>query len=105
MSAGINFYARTLLGLRARDTSGAYRCYRLAKIRELDFRRVRGRGYSFQEEILYRCSRIGCRFMETPIIFEDRRAGTSKINWKESVGALWIIFRLSLDRLFRVPVR
>lgn len=105
MSRGINLYARCMLGLPARDTSGAFRCYRLSKLKELDFAKVRGRGYSFQEEILYRCARIGCRFAETPIVFEDRRAGASKINWKESVGALWIIFRLTLDRLLRVSVR
>lgn len=105
MSRAINLYARWLLGIAARDTSGAYRCYRMAKLKELDFSKVRARGYSFQEEILYRCARIGCRMVETPILFEDRRAGASKINWKESVGAGWIIFRLSLDRLFRVSVR
>jgi dolichol-phosphate mannosyltransferase len=62
---------------------------------------VRSRGYSFQEEILYMCRRIGSRQLETPITFEDRRFGTSKINWKESVSALWVIFRLALDRLVR----
>lgn len=105
MSGGINWYARKLLGLRVRDASGAFRCYRLSKIRELDFRKFRGRGYSFQEEVLFRCARVWCSFAETPIIFEDRRAGTSKINWKESVGALWIIFRLWIDRFFGVSVR
>ena len=60
---------------------------------------------SFQEEILYMCRSVGCRFREVPITFEDRRAGTSKINWKESVMALWIIFRLALDRLTRRRVR
>ena len=44
-------------------------------------------------------------FAETPIVFEDRRFGSSKINWKESVAALWVLFRLALDRLCRVPVK
>ena len=56
-------------------------------------------GYAFQEEILYRCRRAGCQFAETPIVFRDRRYGTSKINWRESVTALWIIFRLGLENL------
>lgn len=101
MSGGINFYARLMLGLPNRDNSGSYRCYRVSKLAQLDFDQVRSRGYSFQEEILFMCRRVGCRFREVPIIFEDRRAGTSKINWKESVMALWIIFRLALDRLTR----
>lgn len=105
MSRGINFYARLLLGLRSRDNSGSFRCYRVSRLAELDLGRFRARGYAFQEEILYRCRRIGCRFAETPIIFEDRRWGESKISWKESVAALWILFRLGLDNLFRVRVR
>lgn len=101
MSRSINLYARLLLGLRTKDNSGAFRCYRVSKLAELDYQQVRSRGYSFQEEILYMCVRVGCGFAETPITFEDRRFGTSKINWKESVRAVWILARLALDRLLR----
>ena len=104
MSQGINVYARLFLGLRTRDNSGSFRCYRVAKLAEIDWSRIRARGYAFQEELLYRCRAVGCSFEETPITFEDRRFGTSKINWKESVAALWVIFRLSLDRLCRVEI-
>jgi dolichol-phosphate mannosyltransferase len=97
MSQGINWYARLLLGLSTRDNSGAYRCYRCAKLAQIDLDRVRSRGYAFQEEILFHCRRAGCRFEETPIIFRDRRFGTSKINWRESAAALWIILRLGLQ--------
>jgi len=99
MSTGINLYARTFLGLSTRDNSGAFRCYRVAKLARIDFSRVRSRGYSFQEEILFWCRQVGCRFGETPILFENRRAGVSKINSREAVAALWIIFRLGLGRL------
>jgi dolichol-phosphate mannosyltransferase len=94
MSQGINWYARLLLGLSTRDNSGAYRCYRCSKLRQIDLDRVRARGYAFQEEILFHCRLAGCRFAETPIIFHDRRYGTSKINWRESAAALWIILWL-----------
>ncbi len=99
MSQGINWYARLLLGLSTRDNSGAFRCYRVTKLAQIDLDQVRARGYAFQEEILYRCRRVGCRFEETPIVFRDRRYGTSKINWRESAAALWIIFRLGLENL------
>ena len=105
MSRSINGYARLLLGLRTHDNSGSFRCYRVDKLRELDFSRFRARGYAFQEEILYRCSRIGCRFEEVPFLFEERRYGTSKINWTEAVGALGVIFRLGVDRMCGAEVR
>jgi dolichol-phosphate mannosyltransferase len=100
MSRAINWYARTLLRLATRDNSGAYRCYRVAKVRELDFDRFLARGYAIQEELLYRCRRIACRFAETPIIFEERRFGSSKINLAESIAAGWIILRLALSSVF-----
>ena len=105
MSRSINVYARLLLWLKTKDNSGSYRCYRVSKLKELDLDLVRSRGYSFQEEILYRCRRIGCTFEEIPIVFEDRRYGESKIGLGEVFSALWVIFVLGLQNLFRVRVR
>ena len=45
----------------ARDCSGAFRCYRVSKLRKAHLERVISRGYSFQEEMLYRCRKAGCR--------------------------------------------
>jgi dolichol-phosphate mannosyltransferase len=99
MSTGINMYARLMLGLKTRDNSGSFRCYRVAKLARIDLKRVRSRGYSFQEEILFWCRQVGCRIGETPILFENRRSGVSKINKAEAVEALGIIFRLGVDRI------
>ena len=99
MSSGVNLYARWLLGLKAKDCSGAFRCYRTEVLARLDFDRIRSRGYSFQEEILWHLKRVGARFGETPILFVDRTAGSSKINTKEAIAALWIIFTLGLRNL------
>ena len=103
MSRGVNFYARLLLGLATKDCSGGFRCYRTESLAKLDFDRVRSRGYSFQEEILWHLRRRGGRFGETPIVFIDRTRGTSKINSKEAVVALWIIFTLGMTGLLRRP--
>jgi dolichol-phosphate mannosyltransferase len=99
MSSGINLYARVLLGLPSKDNSGAFRCYRVSKLAQIDPSKVRSRGYSFQEEILFWCKRAGCRIGETPILFENRRSGYSKINSREAVSALWILLQLGLGRL------
>ncbi len=99
MSRGVNLYARWLLGLKSKDCSGAYRCYRTELLAKLDFDRIRSRGYSFQEEILWHLKRAGARFGETPIIFADRELGESKIDSGEAVSALWIIFTMGLRNL------
>jgi dolichol-phosphate mannosyltransferase len=98
MSWGINSYARLTLGLDSKDNSGAFRCYRVSKLSQIDPGKVRSRGYSFQEEILYWCKQVGCRIGETPILFENRRSGASKINSREAVMALWILLQLGLSR-------
>jgi dolichol-phosphate mannosyltransferase len=105
MSRGVNVYSRLLLGLTIRDCSGAYRCYRASKLREIDFARFRSGGYAFQEELLYRCMRVGCRVREIPYTFTDRAVGQSKINVREIVRALWDIASLGCDRIRGVPVR
>lgn len=98
MSRSINCYARLLLGLKTRDNSGAFRCYNVDKLRELDFDRFVARGYAIQEELLYRCRRIGCTFAEVPIIFEERRHGESKISLAEGLYAAWAILRVAIKR-------
>ena len=101
MSMGVNMLARFLMRLPAQDTSGAYRCFAVVPLLSrtaLD--KMVSRGYSFQEEVLYRCRRAGCRMGETPIIFEDRRAGASKVNLKEAVRSMTLILWLGLAAFF-----
>jgi len=102
MSRGVNAYARLLLGLRASDCSGAFRCYRTSLLAKVDFDAVRSHGYSFQEEILWHLKRLGAKFGETPITFVDRQRGKSKIDSHEAWSALRIILALGarnwLDR-------
>jgi dolichol-phosphate mannosyltransferase len=104
MSTGINMYARLLLGLRTRDNSGSFRCYRVSKLKLIDFSWIRSRGYSFMEEILFWCRTVGCTFDETPILFENRRRGQSKLDSGEAIKALRIMLGLGVDRAFgRLP--
>ena len=86
MSRGVNLYARWLLGLRPKDCSGAFRCYRTALLAKLDFDAIRSRGYSFQEEILWRLKRLGARFGETPIMFVDRERGSVEDRLARGLG-------------------
>ncbi|MBI1345403.1 glycosyltransferase [bacterium] len=97
MSRGINFFTWFWLGIRAWDCSGAYRAYRVSRLQEIDFQRFRSRGYAFQEEMLYRCQRAGCRIQEIPFVFVDREVGQSKINSWEVVRALWDIAALGVS--------
>jgi dolichol-phosphate mannosyltransferase len=96
MSRCVNLYARTLLGLKPKDCSGAFRCYRVSLLEKLDFDEIRSRGYSFQEEILWLLKRAGAKFGESPITFIERQRGKSKIHSGEAMSALKIIFALGM---------
>jgi dolichol-phosphate mannosyltransferase len=109
MSRGVGLVVRLLMRIPARDTSGAFRCYRVSKLRETDLEQLWSRGYSFQQEILYRCRKAGSRIGETPIIFENRRAGASKVNPREALRSMAVIVwvgllaTLGLDRRRKPP--
>jgi dolichol-phosphate mannosyltransferase len=100
ISTCVGLAVRMLMRIPARDTSGAYRCYRVSKLRQAHLERVRSRGYSFQQEVLYRCRKAGCRIGETPIIFENRRAGASKVNPREALRSMAMILSIGLAAFF-----
>jgi dolichol-phosphate mannosyltransferase len=100
MSRAVGLLVRMLMRIPAKDTSGAYRCYRVSKLRTVRLDKVRSRGYSFQQEVLYRCRKAGCKIGETPIVFEDRRAGKSKVNPKEAARSMGMIVLIGLAAFF-----
>lgn len=100
MSRAVNFTARWLLHLSPRDCSTGYRCYRTELLTRMDFEAILSRGYSFEEEILWRMKRLGARFEELPIRFVNRRQGASKINPKELCTSAGILLRLAVQNLF-----
>ncbi len=104
LSWGANAFARTLLGLRAHDTTAGFRCYRREVLEGMDPDAIKASGYSFLIEMLYRVQRRGWRVGEVPITFENRRLGTSKISRDEIVRALGTVLRLAWARLTRKPI-
>jgi len=100
MSRGVNTLVSLLMRIPARDCSGAYRCYRISKLREVQLERVRSRGYSFQQEVLYRCRKASCKIGETPILFENRRAGKSKVDVREALRSIAMLFRIGVPAFF-----
>ena len=95
MSRWVNRLTRLLLRLPVHDASGAYRAFRVAKLRELRIDDIQATGYAFLEEVLWHLHRAGATFAEVPITFRDRRAGTSKVSFGEAWGKLRTILRLA----------
>ncbi len=94
ISEGGSTYARLVLGLRVRDLTGGFKCFRREVLEAIHFDSVRSRGYAFQVELTYRAVQAGFRVVEVPIVFRDRQHGTSKMSWRIAAEAMWLVPRL-----------
>jgi dolichol-phosphate mannosyltransferase len=105
ISGGGNRFARTVLGIPIHDCTGGYRCYRVAALQTLNLDAISAQGYAFQVELAYNMWKSGYSWTETPIIFEDRRVGKSKMSRKIFIEAfLWVVrARLDGDVAVRTP--
>ena len=89
LSRGGSLYARALLGIPVRDLTGGFKCFRGAVLEALDLNGVHADGYGFQIELTYRAVKAGFRVKEVPIVFRDRRVGTSKMYARIALEAVW----------------
>jgi dolichol-phosphate mannosyltransferase len=94
-----NTAARLTLGLQASDCTAGFRCYRRQVLEAIDLDSIFSSGYSFLVEMLYRCQQLGYRTGEVPIIFENRRQGSSKISRNEIWKAACTVLRLGWERI------
>ena len=79
VSRGGCLYAQVILGLRVRDLTGGFKCFRRTALEAIDLGALSAHGYAFQIETTYRIVRAGLRVREVPITFVERRAGASKM--------------------------
>lgn len=84
-----SFYARAWLRLPHRDLTGGFKGWRASLLRRVDAASADSRGYSFQVETTLRAVRRGARVEEVPIVFTERRAGTSKMTLGIALEAAW----------------
>jgi len=101
LSSFANLYTRALLRLPTRDCTSGFRCYSREVLETIDTAAIKSSGYSFLEEMVFRVHRAGFAIGETPILFEDRIRGASKINRAEIVRAAFHVLGTAL----RPPTR
>jgi dolichol-phosphate mannosyltransferase len=75
-----SLYSQLVLGLPYRDLTGGFKCFRRNVLEAIGLGSVRSNGYAFQIELTYRAHQRGFRIAELPIIFYERRVGSSKMS-------------------------
>lgn len=93
-----NVYIRTLLGLKLRDCSSGYRCFRREVLRNMNLDSIASKGPSIVQETLLRAAQMGYRILEIPITFVDRKKGKTKLTYRSLVNGFLMVLRLRLTR-------
>lgn len=96
LSAFANSYIRTATGLRVRDCTSGYRCWRREALAKLPLDRIASDGYSFLVEVTFQAAAAGLSIAEVPIVFVERRQGISKLSTSVLVESLITPWRLTL---------
>ncbi len=96
-----NIYARVITGMKLWDATGGFKCFRRRVLEAIDLDSVASNGYAFQIEMSFRAIRQGFKIAEIPIVFVDRTEGTSKMSGSIVREAVWVVWRLRFQALFR----
>jgi len=89
-------YAKLVLGVDVADLTGGFKCFRRSTLEAIDLASVCSAGYAFQVELTYRVAKRGLQIVEVPIVFRDRRAGTSKMSARIGAEAVWRVPQMRL---------
>ncbi|MET0206049.1 MAG: polyprenol monophosphomannose synthase [Thermoleophilaceae bacterium] len=98
LSRGGSAYARILLGVPVRDLTGGFKCFHRRVLEAIDLEDVHADGYGFQIELTYKAVRAGFSVTEVPILFRERRVGSSKMTARIALEAVWKVPALRLRR-------
>ncbi|HET6273804.1 MAG TPA: polyprenol monophosphomannose synthase [Bacteroidota bacterium] len=96
-----NIYTRIITGLPVHDATGGFKCYRRTVLESIDLDAIKSNGYAFQIEISYKVWKRGFRIVEIPIIFLDRRSGTSKMSKSIVYEAVFMLWKLRFRSIFQ----
>lgn len=100
MSYIASIYVRIITGMKIMDTTAGFICYRKEVLENIKPFRIRSRGYCFQIEMKFVSWKLGYKLVEVPIIFTDRKRGTSKMSGGIFSEALYGVLRMKLRSFF-----
>ena len=99
MSYYASVYVRKVLGMKVYDTTAGFKCYRRKVLETIDLDKIRMKGYGFQIEMKYSTYKLGFKIKEVPIIFVDRKEGTSKMSSSIFGEAFWGVIKLKFRKI------
>ena len=99
MSYYASKYVRIVTGLPIHDTTAGFKCYKRRVLEAIDLDAIRFKGYAFQIEMKFTAYKCGFKIKEVPVIFVNRRLGTSKMSGGIFGEAVFGVMRLRWDSI------
>lgn len=99
MSYFASVYVRKTLGVKIFDSTAGFVCYSRRVLETIDFDNIRMKGYGFQIEMKYTAIRLGFKLAEVPVIFVNRKEGTSKMSGSIFGEAFWGVIKLRFRKI------
>ena len=100
MSYFASVYVRLVTGMKIMDSTAGFICYKKEVLENIKPAHIKSRGYCFQIEMKFTAWKLGYKIMEIPIIFTDRKMGTSKMSGGIFNEAIWGVLRMKMRSLF-----
>ena len=96
MSYFASIYVRTITGMKIMDTTAGFKCYKREVLENINTEKIKSIGYGFQIEMKFMAWKLGYRIVEIPIVFTDRKQGSSKMSGGIFNEALWGVLRMKI---------
>lgn len=101
MSYFASLYVRTVTGMDIKDATAGFKCYTRKVLESIDLDKIKFKGYAFQIEMKFIAWKLGFNIIEVPIIFTDRKEGSSKMSGGIFGEALWGVLKMKLRSLVK----
>ncbi len=101
MSYYASAYVRFVTGMKVKDTTAGFKCYKRRVLETIDLDDIRFKGYAFQIEMKFRTWKHGFKIVEVPIIFTERQKGKSKMSGGIFNEAFWGVITMKIKSWFK----
>ncbi len=105
MSYFASVYVRFITGMKIMDSTAGFKCYKSEVLKAIDLEKIKFKGYAFQIEMKFTVWKLGFNIVEIPIVFTDRKEGSSKMSGGIFNEALWGVLKLKLASYFKTYKR
>lgn len=101
MSYFASYYVRLITGMKIRDTTAGFKCYKRKVLESIKLDKIKLKGYAFQIEMKFTAWKLGFNIVEIPIIFTERQEGASKMSGGIFNEAIWGVIKMKVNSFFR----